>query len=141
MIQITIRLKPGRANGFADLLRALAAVESDRGQAKAYRGGARQIERATRAKPAPRPAPPVVRPLRYTPRVQRPKHPGIDEAAVQRVVLGIRPLPVLTRDEARLACWYLTADGCSAPEIADRLTVAQRTVVRWRSEDRQAVAA
>lgn len=156
MIEITIRLKPGRATAFASLLRAAADLETDRGQAKRYRGAARQIERlpkATRSenrhrytRPAPvraasvRPAS-APRPLRYTPRVQRPKHPEIDEAAVQRVVLGIHPLPVLTREEARLACWHLTGRGCSAPEIAERLFVAQRTINRWRAEDRQVVAA
>jgi len=160
MIEITIRLKPGRATAFASLLRAIADMESDRGQAKRYRGAARQIERlpkATRserrrptrstsgrpklARTAPTRPASAPRPLRYTPRVQRPKHQEIDEGAVQRVVLGIHPLPVLTREEARLACWHLTGRGCSAPEIAERLFVAQRTVHRWRAEDQQAVAA
>ncbi|MFG2780777.1 hypothetical protein ACGFY7_23355 [Streptomyces prunicolor] len=149
MIEITIRLKPGRALHFAALLRAIADLEGDRGQAKHYRGGARQIERHTRTRrprpqrPAQRPQRPAsrtdsVRPFRYTPRVQRPHHPGIDESAVQRVLLGLRPLPILSRAEARLACWHLTGDGCSAPEIARRLSVAQRTINRWRAEDRQA---
>lgn len=147
MIEITIRLKPGRAAAFGHLLRALADLESDRGQAKAYRGAARRAEHLARTKPAVRPAPrPVAeptgpRPFRYRPQVHRPKHPGIDERAVQRVVLGIRPFPVLSREEARLACWHLTTGGCSAPEIAQRLGVAQRTINRWRAEDRQAVAA
>lgn len=145
MIEVTIRIKPGRAGAFAALLRRTAAVEPDRGQARAFRGAARRIERLTPRRPAPRPqraAAPAAntpRPHRYTPRVQRPRHQHIDERAVQRVVSGEQPLPLLTRAEARLACWYLTQRACSAPEIAARIRVAQRTVHRWRSEDRQEV--
>jgi DNA-binding NarL/FixJ family response regulator len=141
MIEITVRVKPGCAPRVAALLRTAAEIEADRGQAKALRGAARRIERLTRtnrtAPPRRRPEPKTstARPIRYRPRVQRPHHPEIDERAVQRVVLGLRPLPVLTRAEARLACWHLTARGCSAPEIAERLCVAQRTVHRWRAED------
>lgn len=151
MIDVIVRVKPGCAPRVAALLRTAAEIEADRGQAKALRGAARRIERLTRTKrTAPRRPPkpkaatrpaPAVRPIRYTPRVQRPHHREIDERAVQRVVLGLRPLPVLTRAEARLACWHLTVGGCSAPEIAERLSIAQRTVHRWRAEDQQAVAA
>lgn len=151
MIDVIVRVKPGCAPRVAALLRTAAEIEADRGQAKALRGAARRIERLTRAaKPVRqrRPAPPkptprkhVVRLSRYAPRVQRPHHPEIDERAVQRVVLGLRPLPVLSRAEARLACWHLTARGCSAQEIAERLSIAQRTVHRWRAEDHQAVPA
>lgn len=155
MIEITIRLKPGRAHEFAALLRTAATTEPDPGQARHYRGAARQIERLPKStcaverrriarsmsgrKGSVRPAS-GPRPIRYTPRVQRPRHPGIDESAVQCVVLNVHPLPTLSRAEARLACWHLTACGYSAAEIADRLSVAQRTINRWRAEDRQAVA-
>ncbi|WP_262058565.1 hypothetical protein [Streptomyces sp. STR69] len=148
MIEITIRLKPGRALHFAALLRTAADLETDPGQAKHYRGAARHIERLPKSRTLPRrrpgrptPTRPASgpRPIRYTPRVQRPRHPGIDESAVQCVVLNVHPLPVLSRAEARLACWHLTGRGYSAAEIADRLQVAQRTINRWRAEDRQAV--
>lgn len=130
MIEITIQLKPSSAARFAALLRTAAACETDRGQAKAYRGAARAVERA----------PGLRRPAdRYTPRVQRPQHKAIDEGAVQRVILGERPFPVLTRAEARRACWQLTQLDCPASEIAERVRIAQRTVHRWRAEDRQAV--
>lgn len=145
MIEITVRLKPGCALRFAELLRDSAATEQDRGQAKAYRGAARQIERLARTgrRPATRTAAqlPAAQPIRFTPRVQRPRHEDIDERAVQRVVLGLRPLPELSRNEARLACWYLTRHEAPASEIADRVRIAKRTVHRWRAEDRQAVPA
>lgn len=146
MIEITLRVKPACAHRLAALLRSTAELETDRGQAKALRGAARRIEHATRteqrpARPRPHSAAPTPRPFRYTPRVQRPRHDGIDEAAVTSVVLGLRPLPVLSRDEARLACWYLTQHDAPAGEIAERVRIAKRTVHRWRAEDRKAVAA
>lgn len=133
MIEITLRIKPGCARRFADLLRTAAACEPDRGQAKAYRGAARTIERAPGIRR------PGSRPYAYTPRVQRPQHDVIDEGALRRVILGERPFPVLTRAEARKACWHLTQLDCPASEIAERVRIAQRTVHRWRAEDRQAV--
>lgn len=146
MIEITIRVKPGCAQRFAALLRTAAELEADRGQARSYRGAARRIERAPgirrpaarTQRPAPaRPAPP--RPHRYTPRVQRPTSRVIDSRAVERVVTGDHPLPVLSRVEARTACWFLTQLGCPASEIAERVRIAKRTVHRWRAEDRQVV--
>lgn len=123
MIEIPVRVKnPAAARTLAELLRAVAEAESDRGQAKCWRGAARQLEQ-------------VARPFRYTPRIQRPRHTGIDHEAVRRVVRGEHPLPLLTRDEARLACWHLTARGRSAAEIAGLVAVSQRTVTRWRTED------
>ncbi|WP_327725763.1 hypothetical protein [Streptomyces europaeiscabiei] len=123
MIAVTVRVKdPAAARILVELLRSAADAETDRGQARHWRGAARRLDDA-------------VRPFRYTPRVQRPQHADIDHEAVRRVVRGELPLPLLTRAEARLACWHLTVRGCSAPEIAERVKVAPRTVVRWRSED------
>lgn len=151
MIEITVHIKPACAQRFAALLRTAAELESDRGQAKAYRGAARQIERAPgirrpaarTQRPAPaRPAPSrpaSTRPHRYTPRVQRPNGRAIDSRAVERVVTGDHPLPVLSRVEARTACWHLTQLGCPASEIAERVRIAKRTVHRWRAQDRGAV--
>jgi hypothetical protein len=133
MIEITLRVKPACAQRFAALLRTAAACETDRGQARAYRGAARSIERAPGIRR------PATRLYHYTPRVQRPQHRAIDEGAVQRVILGERPFPVLTRAEARKACWHLTQLDVPASEIAERVRIAQRTVHRWRAEDRQAV--
>ncbi|WP_328436973.1 hypothetical protein OHA71_06655 [Streptomyces sp. NBC_00444] len=127
MIEITIRVKnPDAARRLAALLRTAAADEPHRGQARSFRGVARRLEQLTR-------------PIRYTPRASRPAHPGIDEEAVQRAVLGQHPIPVLSRTEARLACWHLTQRQCAAAEIADRIRIAKRTVHRWRAEDREAV--
>lgn len=123
MIEITVRVKnPAAARALARMLREAAEDELDAGQCRHWRGAARRLEEAAR-------------PFRYTPRVQRPKHREIDDEAVRRVVRGDRPLPLLTRSEARLACWHLTVQGRSAAEIAERVDVVQRTVIRWRSED------
>ncbi|WP_151480651.1 hypothetical protein [Streptomyces albicerus] len=124
MIEITLRLKgPAQARRLATLLRTLADTDPDRGQAKTYRGAARRLEH-------------IARPNRYTStRPPRPAHAELDEEAVQRVVKGLRPLPPLSRAEARIACWRLTARKCSAPEIAARVGVTPRTVNRWRAED------
>lgn len=145
MIEITVRVKPACAARLAALLRTTAETEPDRGQAKAYRGAARSIERVARTGRRPAHTRPhtaaTPAPIRYTPRVQRPRHGGIDDAAVTRVVLGLRPMPVLSRDEARLACWYLTQHEAPASEIAERVRIAKRTVHRWRAEDREAMSA
>ncbi|BDH04866.1 hypothetical protein [Streptomyces seoulensis] len=122
MIEITVRLTSGAAaRTLAELLRTAASEQADVGQARHWRGVARQLDC-------------MVRPPRPLHRVQRPQRPDIDDAAVRRVVDGISPLPVLTRDEARLACWHLTQRGHSAAEIADRVRVVPRTVARWRAE-------
>lgn len=128
MIELTIRvsnLETGRR--LAALLRDAAAEEPHRGQARHYRASASRLERLTR-------------PFRYTPRVQRPASQEIDELAIRRVVRGEHPLPVLSRTEARIASLHLWRRGVSAAETARRIRVAQRTVVRWRAEDRQAAA-
>lgn len=129
MIEITIRLNtPDTARRFAKNLRALAADEAHPGQDRAFRSAAVQLERLTR-------------PVRYTPRVQRPKNREIDELAIRRVVRGERPLPVLSRTEARLACLQLTQRGHSAAEVAERIRVVKRTVERWRAEDQRGAVA
>lgn len=57
----------------------------------------------------------------------------IDLIAVQRVVDGRGHHTLLNLDEKRRAALLLTADGHSSSDIARRLGVAQRTIVRWRS--------
>lgn len=128
MIEITLHvsdIETGRR--VAAVLRAAAADEQHRGQARHYRAAASRLER-------------LVRPFRYTPPVERPKPEEIDELAVRRVVRGEHPLPVLSRTEARLAAMQLTLRGVSAAEISRRTRVAQRTVHRWRAQDQKAVA-
>ena len=123
-------MEPGRAGAqarrLAAVLRNLADTDPDRGQAKTYRGSARRLEH-------------LARPFRYTTtRPPRPKHAELDEEAVQRAVEGLRPLPPLSRTEARITCWSLTARKCSAAEIAERVGATERTGRRWRAEDREA---
>ncbi|RRQ79374.1 hypothetical protein CQW39_09505 [Streptomyces griseofuscus] len=123
MIDVTVRVKsPTAARLLAGLLRQAAADEADRGQARHWRGAARRLDECVRLP-------------RYAPRVRRPQAAEIDHSAVRRVVTGAHPLPVLTRDEARLACWHLMVNGCSITESAERLGVRPRTVSRWRAED------
>ncbi|MEV7389577.1 helix-turn-helix domain-containing protein [Streptomyces sp. NPDC091215] len=130
MIEVTIQVadfETGRR--LVTLLRDTAAGEPHRGQARHYRAAARRLER-------------LVGPFRrYAPRARRPRSQQIDDLAIQRVVRGESPLPVLSRTEARIACLRLTDRGVSASEIARRTHIAQRTVQRWRSEDQKAVAA
>lgn len=126
MIEITIRVtSQASAHRLAAALRQVAADEDQANQARTYRDAARRLER-------------LVRP-HYMPRARRPRHPGVDDEAVRRVVLGQQPLPDLTRDEARLACWVLTKQHASATEIAGRVRVAPRTVYRWRADHQKAV--
>ncbi|MGY6019540.1 helix-turn-helix domain-containing protein [Streptomyces spinosirectus] len=124
MIELTIQVadfETGRR--LVALLREAATTEPHRGQARHYRAAASRLER-------------LVRPFRcYRPRVQRPKGERIDELAIQRVVRGDHPLPILSRAEARIACLRLTDRRVSAAEIARRTHIAKRTVQRWRSED------
>lgn len=130
MMELTIQVadfETGRR--LVDLLRDAATRETHRGQARHYRAAAARLER-------------LVRPFRcYRPRVQRPKGQRIDDLAIQRVVRGDRPYPVLSRAEARIACLRLTDRGVSAAEIAERTHIAARTVQRWRSEDTKGAAA
>lgn len=64
---------------------------------------------------------------------------SIDTLAVQRALDG-HPVD-LTRAERREVTRILTSRGVSAQEIAARLDVADRTIVRWRREFREQVAA
>lgn len=60
----------------------------------------------------------------------------IDAEAVERVVRGVRPLPKLTREEARRACWEMENNSFTPREIQSRLhTVSLRTVYRWRKDN------
>ncbi|MFI6251466.1 helix-turn-helix domain-containing protein [Streptomyces sp. NPDC051016] len=130
MIEITIQVadfETGRR--LVALLRDASASETHRGQARHYQAAAARLDR-------------LVRPFRaYAPRAKRPQAQEIDEGAIQRVVHGEQPLPVLSRAEARIACLRLTDRGKSAAVIARRTQIAPRTVQRWRAEDRPAVTA
>lgn len=127
MIEVTIRLKgPAQGRRLAAQLRALAAIDPDRGQAKMYRGTAKRLERIPRY---------------ATTRPTRPAHTELDDEAIERVVKGLLPLPKLSREEARTACFRLTERGCSTSDIAHRVGATERTVTRWRAENRTAVPA
>lgn len=65
--------------------------------------------------------------------VRRPKDD--DEVALNRVIKGEEPYPVLSRADARRAFVALT-DEYSARELAYRLHVDSQTIVRWRKERR-----
>lgn len=59
-------------------------------------------------------------------------HRGIDLIAVQRATTLQWPCPELTGEKQRYAGREMTAAGWSTQEIADRLGVADRTVIRCR---------
>lgn len=58
----------------------------------------------------------------------------VDLVAVRRVMQGIRPRPALTDREVRYAVVAMTRAGISAEDIAQRLGLLKRTVVRYRSD-------
>jgi FixJ family two-component response regulator len=71
-------------------------------------------------------------------KVERPPDCGeVDEMAVDRVVRGSYPYPVLSESDLPVAWRRLEADGKSARQIAVRLHVATRTVTRWRKRERE----
>ncbi|MEW2631593.1 hypothetical protein AB0903_08030 [Streptomyces sp. NPDC048389] len=62
-------------------------------------------------------------------------HRDVDLIAVERVMRGAQPLPVLNEAEQRYAVVVMTRDAdLGAEEIGERLGIAARTVVRWRDE-------
>lgn len=69
-------------------------------------------------------------------RITRSRDVYMDETAVDRVVRGSVPYPVLTLPEVREAARRLTRHGVIAAEIAARAGVTPRTVYRWRAADR-----
>jgi hypothetical protein len=73
-------------------------------------------------------------PYRYKRRVRRPA--DNDEVAVQRVLSGDHPCPVLSLDDARHVFKIMSARGVSATIIAQRLYCDRATIVRWRREHR-----
>ncbi|MDN3056912.1 helix-turn-helix domain containing protein [Streptomyces sp. SRF1] len=60
-------------------------------------------------------------------------HRGVDLIAVERMVRGVLPLPELTEDEQRYAALEMAKQRVSERTIAERLGVAERTVVRWKA--------
>lgn len=126
------RRDPGRARRWqslaAGISAGLRALESQADDLTAER----LLAACGLTAPGPRPA--------LRPAVQRPEDEVVDELAVERVVRGQQPYPLLTEPEAREAARQLTAFGASAGEIAERVGVQPRTVHRWRAEDRAAVA-
>ncbi len=78
-----------------------------------------------------------VDPGRKIPKSRPPRRREIDYDAVYDVMEGEGELPLLTLEEARIASRIMTKDGRSAKEIARRTRVADRTVQRWRKNDRE----
>ncbi|WP_228975003.1 helix-turn-helix domain-containing protein [Streptomyces sp. DH12] len=136
MLRLTLNLPTTHdAADLADtLLRAATRAERrDPEQAALWRSLADDLSDALDALTRePSPDPDKTR----KPQVQRPRDPEIDELAVERVVRGYAPYPVLTRQEALEACRRMTEAGLSSRVIAERTGVVRRTVHRWRDEDR-----
>lgn len=66
--------------------------------------------------------------------VKRPLHD--DPEAVARVVKGDAPYPVLSRDDAYRAFLQMQRAGLSAAQMARRLYIDYRSLVRWRQKFR-----
>ncbi|MEU8870505.1 helix-turn-helix domain-containing protein [Streptomyces javensis] len=60
-------------------------------------------------------------------------HRGVDLIAVERAVRGALPLPELNEDEQRYAALEMAKQRVPERTIAERLGVAERTVVRWKA--------
>lgn len=56
----------------------------------------------------------------------------VDLVAVERVVRGDAPLPVLSLGERRVAGWLMLCAGFASGVVAERVGVEVRTVERWR---------
>lgn len=74
-------------------------------------------------------------PYAYKQRIKRPKDD--DEVAVQRVLRGERPFPVLSHADARRVFVELNQRGKTARFIAECLYVDRATITRWRRERRK----
>ncbi len=85
--------------------------------------GRRAIAAMPRAERAPKVLPPFMRPLAW--------HDEPDEIAVERVLGGDRPAVLAAADRLEVVR-VATARGESAAQIAARLRVSPRTVVRYR---------
>ena len=59
----------------------------------------------------------------------------IDMVAVRRTLEGDPQRPNLTAREQALTLGALAARGVSDPQLADRLGVSDRTILRWRHRD------
>lgn len=122
-IALQAALTPRHAGRLVAILRAAAEVETLPYYSRKWRGMAEEIIDKSNGE------------LRMHRRpVKRPKEN--DEVAVQRVLKGEEPYPVLSREDARRVLARLT-DQFSARELAYRLHVDSQTIVRWRKDVRE----
>ncbi len=70
--------------------------------------------------------------------IHRPAFAEIRWDVVERAANGPSPYPRLSDEEAREVSRQLTEEGKSARYIAPRVEVAQRTINRWRREEKRA---
>lgn len=100
--------------------------------AKSLRAAARQEDdRSTRERLktiAHRVIEDTVKPKKYRPKVRRPKDD--DDGAVERVVAGLIPYPVLSKQDARRALLEMRFRDVSLVEMANRLYMDPRSVSR-----------
>lgn len=91
------------------------------------RAVAKRIVYSTRPKKIPK--------YRYV--VERPPNGYRSEFDIDHVLNGPNPYPVLSLDDMDEVYPLLEKRGLSAPQIAERLYVQPRTIVRWRREEPQ----
>ncbi len=126
IVVVTLRLQRAEAVRLATILLAVGGrASTSRKEARRWRGIARKL-RSTCEKLADD------RLFRYRPS-SRYENP-ID---MEHVVTGTAPYPVLSVRDNKTAWLQLEERGMSARNIAERLRVHSRTVVRWRKTKRE----
>lgn len=120
-IEIVARLTKRQAGRLADILKRAAKYEESLEDARQFRAIAHQIK----AKGGT--------PFNHTQPVCRPLED--DAIALQRVLRGEEPFPVLSLDDAKRAFLILDSRK-TARQIAELLHVSYRTVFRWRRDRR-----
>lgn len=77
-------------------------------------------------------------PLQYGRRRDRPPVSSVSaDLDIDLVVNGSPPYPPLSVDDMKIAWEMLERKGLSSRQIAERLYVCQRTVIRWRKRKRK----
>lgn len=125
--EVTVRMPRWEALALAQILLATIGEHSTHKLERQRLGGlAQKIARETRPKAPPPP------PKRY--RVARPSSASRNEFDIDHVLNGPEPYPPLSMKDMDEVYPLLEKRGYTASEIAARLYVSSRTVVRWRGD-------
>lgn len=124
---VHLRLSRQEANALAELIRKAAQDHFSRRGRDRLRGIAKRIITATRPKPIRKGSNPNYK-------VDRPPNWYPSEIDRHHVLSGSDPYPVLCQRDLGKVYPLLEKKGLSAPEIAERLHLDERTIYRWRKK-------